>query len=135
MKVKYILIKKMLLSVLLGLAAYQLFILSLGILSQPKYFNLTFQPINQAIMQTNAPNISIELTTESSDFEYKVIGYRAGTSRASIIVKRNNQSFVVQQGELLENKYKLVSVDLDSAIFEYMGKKYELKTELTNGKK
>ena len=86
-------------------------------------------------MQTNAPNISIELTTESSDFEYKVIGYRAGTSRASIIVKRNNQSFVVQQGELLENKYKLVSVDLDSAIFEYMGKKYELKTELTNGKK
>jgi len=125
----------MLLSVLLGLAAYQLFILSLGILSQPKYFNLTFQPINQAIMQTNAPNISIELTTESSDFEYKVIGYRAGTSRASIIVKRNNQSFVVQQGELLENKYKLVSVDLDSAIFEYMGKKYELKTELTNGKK
>ena len=41
----------------------------------------------------------------------------------------------MQQGELLENKYKLISVDVDSAIFEYMGEKYELKTSLINAKK
>jgi len=110
-------------------------ILASSILSKPENIDLQFQPINQAIMQTSIKDNLSDEPIQSPDFEYEVIGYRAGAVRASIIVKRNNKSYVVQQGELLENKYKLISVDVDSAIFEYMGEKYELKTSLINAKK
>ncbi|KRO40887.1 MAG: hypothetical protein ABR63_06355 [SAR86 cluster bacterium BACL1 MAG-120920-bin57] len=135
MKIKLTIIKRLLLGLLLFLAGYQLMILASSILSKPENLDLKFQPINQAIMQTSIKDNLSDEPIQSPDFEYEVIGYRAGAVRASIIVKRNNKSYVVQQGELLENKYKLISVDVDSAIFEYMGEKYELKTSLINAKK
>ena len=54
-----------------------------------------------------------------------------GPSRASVIVERNNQTFVVQQGALLENKYKLLSVNIEYATFEYNGNIFQLSTNLT----
>ena len=60
------------------------------------------------------------------------MGYRAGQTRSSVIVQKKNKSFVVQQGELLENKYKLIKVDDEFAIFEYSGQSYQLETNLLN---
>jgi hypothetical protein len=68
--------------------------------------------------------------TLSSSFDYKVVGYRAGQNRASVIVEKNNQTYVVQQGELLDNRYKLISVDSEVAVFSQNGKKYSLSTQL-----
>jgi len=85
-------------------------------------------------MQSSIESVSPSLVIESSEFDYKIVGYRAGGLRSSVIVERQNQSFVVQQGALLENKYKLISVGSDSAIFEYMGKRYQLSTNLINEK-
>ena len=70
-------------------------------------------------------------SSPSSNFDYKVVGFRAGSSRASVIVERNNQTFVVQQGALLENKYKLLSVNIEYATFEYNGNIFQLSTNLT----
>jgi hypothetical protein len=66
----------------------------------------------------------------STGFDYEVVGYRASDNRASVIVKKNNVTFVVQQGDLLENRYKLVSVDANFAIFDENGKRYQLSTDL-----
>ena len=52
-------------------------------------------------------------------------------SDASVIIERNNQTFVVQQGALLENKYKLFSVNSEYATFEYNGNIFQLSTKLT----
>jgi len=134
MNINYQLLKHFLIVLLSLFAAYQIFALASSIFARPKIHDLNFKPINQVMMQSSTQSVSPTLTTDSAQFDYSVIGYRAGTSRASIIVKRNNKSYVVQQGELLENKYKLISVGVDSAIFEYMGEQFQLTTKLKNEK-
>ena len=132
MNINYVLLKNILLGLMLFIAVYQTIVLGISLLSRPQNIELNFEPINQAIMQNSFEDPSPSLIIESSDFDYEIIGYRAGSLRSSVIVKRQNQSFVVQQDELLENKYKLISVSIDAAIFEYMGKQYKLSTDLIN---
>ena len=134
MNINYVFLKNALLGLLFVLSAYQIAVLTMSVLSRPQNIELNFQPINQSIMQSSVESVSPSLVIESSEFDYKIVGYRAGGLRSSVIVERQNQSFVVQQGALLENKYKLISVGSDSAIFEYMGKQYQLSTNLINEK-
>ena len=47
-----------------------------------------------------------------------------------MIVEKNNQTYVVQQGELLDNRYKLISVNPEVAVFSLNGKNYSLSTQL-----
>ena len=68
--------------------------------------------------------------SSSGGFDYKLVGYRASDNRSSVIVEKNNETFVVQQSDLLENRYKLISVDAKFAIFEENGKRYQLSTNL-----
>ena len=99
------------------------------ILSKPSDIDNNFNAISssQFIEPVNIQNISENL---SSSFDYKVIGYRAGQNRASVIVEKNNQTYVVQQGELLDNRYKLISVNSEVAVFSLNGKNYSLSTQL-----
>ena len=72
---------------------------------------------------------------QSSEFDYELVGYRAGKIDASVIVKKGNQEFVVAIGNMLEGQYELVEVNQDEITFRngknlykldnLVGKKYE----------
>ena len=130
MKINFILIKKALITLLGAAAIYYLINLYLVLMSQPENIKNNFSSIANSQSISENPGQSIQESV-SSNFNYKVIGYRAGDKRASVIVKKNNQTYVVQQGELLENTYKLESVNSKIAIFTQNGKSYQLSTDIT----
>ena len=130
MKINFILIKKTLITLLGAVAIYYLINLYLVLMSQPENIKNNFSSISNSQSISENPGQSIQESV-SSNFNYKVIGYRAGDQRASVIVKKNNQTYVVQQGELLENTYKLESVNSKIAIFTQNGKSYQLSTDIT----
>ena len=129
MKINFILIKKTLITLLGAVAIYYLINLYLVLMSQPENIKNNFSSISNSQSISDNPGQSIQESV-SSNFNYKVIGYRAGDQRASVIVKKNNQTYVVQQGELLENTYKLESVNSKIAIFTQNGKSYQLSTDI-----
>ena len=130
MKINFILIKKALITLLGAIAIYYLTNLYLVLMSQPENIKNNFSSISNSQSISENPGQSIQESVSSS-FNYKVIGYRAGDKRASVIVEKNNQTYVVQQGELLENTYKLESVNSKIAIFTQNGKSYQLSTDIT----
>ena len=130
MKINFILIKKALITLLGAIAIYYLINLYLALMSQPENIKNNFSSISNSQSISENPGQSIQESVSSS-FDYKVIGYRAGDKRASVIVEKNNQTYVVQQGELLENTYKLESVNSKIAIFTQNGKSYQLSTDIT----
>jgi len=129
MKVNFIFLKKFLISILAFITLYYLATFTFFILSKPSAIDNNFNAISssQFIEPVNIQNVSENL---SSSFDYKVVGYRAGQNRASVIVEKNNQTYVVQQGELLDNRYKLISVNSEVAVFSLNGKNYSLSTQL-----
>lgn len=72
-------------------------------------------------------------TSTDSNFNYELVGFRLDNRglNSSVIVKRNNQEFVIQKGELLENKYLLTSVNKNNINFSYLGKDYQIENNLT----
>ena len=130
MKINFILVKKALIIMLGAVAMYYLINLYLVLMSQPENIKNNFSSISNSQSISENPRQSLQETVSSS-FNYKVIGYRAGDKRASVIVEKNNQTYVVQQGELLENTYKLESVNSKIAIFTQNGKSYQLSTDIT----
>ena len=130
MKINFILVKKALITMLGAVAMYYLINLYLVLMSQPENIKNNFSSISNSQSISENPGQSIQESVSSS-FNYKVIGYRAGDKRASVIVEKNNQTYVVQQGELLENTYKLESVNSKIAIFTQNGKSYQLSTDIT----
>ena len=130
MNINYIHIKKVLIALMALFAGYVLYLLIFSFISRPDSMNINFSPIQgSAQFSSSIETNEIELSP-SSTFDYKVIGYRASSSRASVILERNNQTFVVQQEALLENKYKLLSVNSEYATFEYNGNLFQLSTNL-----
>ena len=113
-----------------AVAIYYLINLYLVLMSQPENIKNNFSSISNSQSISENPGQLIQESVSSS-FNYKVIGYRAGDKRASVIVEKNNQTYVVQQGELLENTYKLESVNSKIAIFTQNGKSYQLSTDIT----
>ena len=130
MNTNYILIKKVLIGLVVLLAGYVLYLLILSFVSRPSEINIDFNSIQGSTQFSSSIDVNQIESTPSSNFDYKVVGFRASSSRASVIVKRNNQTFVVQQGALLENKYKLATVNSEYATFEYNGNLFQLSTKL-----
>ena len=130
MNTNYILIKKALIGLVVLLAGYVLYLLILSFVSRPSEINIDFNSIQGSTQFSSSIDVNQIESTPSSNFDYKVVGFRASSSRASVIVKRNNQTFVVQQGALLENKYKLATVNSEYATFEYNGNLFQLSTKL-----
>ena len=130
MKINYIHIKKVLIGLMILFAGYVLYLLILSFISRPDSMNINFSPIQVSTQFSSSIETNHIKLSSSSTFDYEVIGYRAGSSRASVILKRNNQTFVVQQGALLENKYKLLSVNSEYATFEDNGNFFQLSTNL-----
>jgi hypothetical protein len=130
MNINYIHIKKVLIGLMALFAGYVLYLLILSFISRPDSMNINFSPIQSSAQFSSSIETNQIKLSSSSTFDYEVIGYRAGSSRASVILKRNNQTFVVQQGTLLENKYKLLSVNSEYATFEDNGSLFQLSTNL-----
>ena len=130
MNINYIHIKKVLIGLMALFAGYVLYLLILSFISRPDSMNINFSPIQASAQFSSSIETNQIKSSSSSTFDYEVIGYRAGSSRASVILKRNNQTFVVQQGTLLENKYKLLSVNSEYATFEDNGSLFQLSTNL-----
>ena len=130
MNINYIHIKKVLIALMALFAGYVLYLLILSFISRPDSMNINFSPIQGSAQFSSSIETNQIKSSSSSTFDYKVVGYRAGSSRASVILKRNNQTFVVQQGTLLENKYKLLSVNSEYATFEDNGNLFQLSTDL-----
>jgi type II secretory pathway component PulC len=95
------------------------------------------------IKQINIPNIkdielnsSIDTSAQSvlnsnnSNFDYQLIGYRAGETDYSVILKKGNKEFVVSSGDKLEGLYELVSVNEDEVIFNNQGKIFTIKNSV-----
>ena len=130
MNINYIHIKKVLIGLMALFAGYVLYLLILSFISRPDSMNINFSPIQASAQFSSSIETNQIKLSSSSTFDYEVIGYRAGSSRASVILKRNNQAFVVQQGTLLENQYKLLSVNSEYATFEDNGSLFQLSTNL-----
>jgi hypothetical protein len=130
MNINYIHIKKVLIGLIALFAGYVLYLLILSFISRPDSMNINFSPIQASTQFSSSIETNQIKLSSSSTFDYEVVGYRAGSSRASVILKRNNQTFVVQQGTLLENKYKLLSVNSEYATFEDNGSLFQLSTNL-----
>ena len=130
MNVNYIHIKKVLIGLMALFAGYVLYLMIFSFISRPDSMNINFSPIQGSAQFSSSIETNEIESSSSSTFDYKVIGYRASPSRASVILERNNQTFVVQQEALLENKYKLLSVNSEYATFEDNGNLFQLSTNL-----
>ena len=106
-----------------------LFGLAKTIVNYPKISKIELGNINGTLeTETQPQNYNDDLVNDAT-FGYELIGYRDDTvgDNSSVVVKKDNQEFVVQVGELLENKYKLLSVTEKKVIFSYSGKIYEIE--------
>ena len=130
MNINYNFIKVALITFIALLAGYVLYLFILSLITQPDKMKIDFSSTQGSSQFRSSIKVNQIESTPSSTFDYEIVGYRAGSSRASVIVMRNNQTFVVQQGALLENKYKLASVNNEYATFEYNGNLFQLSTNL-----
>ena len=129
MKINYVLVKRFLIAILGSVALYYLIMLIFTVTNHPQDLQNNFNSISSS--QFIEPLLQNQSSKSSSGgFDYKLVGYRASDSRSSVIVEKNNETFVVQQSDLLENRYKLISVDAKCAIIEENGKRYQLSTNL-----
>ena len=128
-------IKKILLMTIYIIAILLFLLLLNNFFKSPDIKSIEFNSLNniktvEAIFENNDSE-----QAQSSEFDYELVGYRAGKIDASVIVKKGNQEFVVAIGNMLEGQYELVEVNQDEITFRngknlykldnLVGKKYE----------
>ena len=106
-----------------------LFGLAKTIVNYPKIAKIELGNIKGTLETATQPQNFNDEVVNDVTFEYELIGYRVDTmgNNSSVVVKKDNQEFVVQVGELLENKYKLLSVTEKKVIFDYSGIIFEVE--------
>jgi hypothetical protein len=113
-------------SVLVALI-YQLFL----IFNAPNFKETS--PINiSATVNTNlTSNYSNQTATQltNEEFSYKVVGYRAGEKNSSVVLRKADVDYVVQQGDLIDNTYRLISVSKEEIVFDRAGKQMYIKMD------
>ena len=121
--------KKIIFTVLSVLVLALLFTLGKTIVRYPTIEKIELGKIESTVETATQPQNYNDDVVNDATFEYELIGYRVDTNgnNSSVVVKKNNEEFVVQVGDLLENKYKLLSVSQNKVIFSYSGKIYEIE--------
>jgi len=69
----------------------------------------------------------------SSSFNYKLIGYLAGPSDSSVILKKGSNEFLIRIGEEIDS-YKLESVSKEEVIFSLQNKLYKIENNVGKNK-
>ena len=127
-------IKQILLTILFGVLLVNLYTFVSIMKSKPdiESLQLTINNNNNDDINKAPSTMENNIEDESNDLDYQLVGFRAASNgNSSIIVKKNNKEFVVQLGELLENQYKLDSVNKDKAVFSYAGSIYEIENSFS----
>ena len=121
--------KKITFSIFSILVLALLFSLAKTIMNYPKINSIELGKINGVAETETQPQNYNDDVVDDATFEYELIGYRVDTmgANSSVVVKKNNEEYVVQVGDLLENKYKLLSVSEKQVIFDYSGRIFELE--------
>ena len=128
---KIIRIKQIVILMLTGLFAINTYSLVNILMNKPEA--MTLELPNSGVFNLTQPTTNIENKSEtvSQNFDYELIGYRAASNgNSSVVVKKNNKEFVVQIGDVLENQYRLTSVDKDKVVFSSSGKNYEIENRV-----
>ena len=109
------------------LVFYQLYL----IINAPKFKKSTPLNISATVINDLSQNNLNQNATQLSDdeFSYTIVGYRAGEKNSSVVLRKNNVDYVVQQGELIDNTYRLISVSTDEIVFDRSGQKRYIKIE------
>lgn len=109
------------------LVFYQLYL----IINNPKFKKSTPLNISATVINDLSQNNLNQNATQLSDdeFSYTIVGYRAGEKNSSVVLRKNNVDYVVQQGELIDNTYRLISVSTDEIVFDRSGQKRYIKIE------
>ena len=128
---KIIRIKQIVILILTGLFAINAYSLVNILMNKPEA--MTLELPNSGALNLTQPTTNIENKSEtvSQNFDYELIGYRAASNgNSSVVVKKNNKEFVVQIGDVLENQYRLTSVDKNKVVFSSSGKNYEIENRV-----
>jgi hypothetical protein len=111
--------KKLLLMLLITPSVLLLILSSHSIMNNPDIKKIN--PINlKDIDMLNSFNEDSQVYADApanEDFNYKLIGIRAGVADSSVIVKKGNKEYVVPLGEKLEEIYELIEVTQNEAVF------------------
>ena len=120
--------KKVLLVVFITPASLMLIMVFLNLSESPNIQLLNLKEISDITAIQNIENdLGPEVALENSSFDYELVGYRSGSTDASVILKKNNKQYVVALGENLEGIYKLIKIDQDEIIFRNGEKLYKIE--------
>lgn len=70
------------------------------------------------------------IQTQPVKINYKVVGYRMGKEKSSVILEKNKKQELLRIGEKLEGKYKLLEIGKKELLFDYKGQKLTIKNKL-----
>ena len=121
--------KKIIFTVLSVLVLALLFTLGKTVVRFPTIEKIELGKIKGTVETEIQPQNYNDDVVNDATFEYELIGYRVDINgnNSSVVVKKSNEEFVVQVGDLLENKYKLLSVTEKKVIFDYSGIIFEVE--------
>ena len=129
---KYIL----LVPLVIGVAFFSFSLLS-SLLNEPEILivqKLNIQnEINKNKIQETNQNITNEPQLITNNFNYKLVGYRAGQNDSSIILKKGSNEFLVKIGEDIDS-YTLESVSTDEVVFSLQGNLYKIENKVGKNK-
>jgi len=122
-------IKKISIVIILATAITLIFFTMSQILNKPDIKQINIPNINDIeLISSIETSIKSDINANNNiNFDYQLIGYRAGKTDYSVILKKGNKEFVVSSGDKLEGLYELVEVNEDEVIFNNQGKIYIIK--------
>ena len=127
----YILIKKVFFMLLLIAVVYVLFLLANTFINKPVIKDIGTIDLDEINItkSINQPDNNLTSSNNGINFEYKLIGIRAGESDSSVIVKKANKEYLVKLGDSLDNNFELIEVLPNTAIFRNGNKIYRINKE------
>ena len=127
----YILIKKVFFMLLLIAVLYVLFLLANTFINKPVIKDIATIALDEINItkSINQPDNNLTSSNNGINFEYKLIGIRAGESDSSVIVKKANKEYLVKLGDSLDNNFELIEVLPKTAVFRNGNKIYRINKE------
>ena len=127
----YILIKKVFFMLLLIAVVYVLFLLANTFINKPVIKDIGKIALDEINItkSINQPDNNLTSSNNGINFEYKLIGIRAGESDSSVIVKKANKEYLVKLGDSLDNNFELIEVLPNTAVFRNGNKIYRINKE------
>ena len=127
----YILIKKVFFMLLLIAVVYVLFLLANTFINKPVIKDIGAIALDEINItkSINQPDNNLTSSNNGINFEYKLIGIRAGESDSSVIVKKANKEYLVKLGDSLDNNFELIEVLPNTAVFRNGNKIYRINKE------